>query len=535
MEKRDELEGKRKNYEEELNRAKEDLSSIQKKLEELADAIKGCEETCEKKINTVTIIRDILYNKYLVITVFAVYCVGYGPFLEFIAKWGLTGIDAQAINNWFSAGITDGIEIYRNIGYALLIIISIIMYRNRRTKRIEFSWAIFEAIVSATSWILQLYCYHLLAIMMASAFNWDIANKFRVVILLSIFPFLIIYLIIAIMPVLCNRIIRQEKNKTIKTLNNINKSFKLIKQKENKVKISISEYSQKLNSIINEEKRKKRIATSRAEALSRAQAALDSMVGLASVKGWIERWRRKIEYFGDAGAPTESLNLAFLGNPGTGKTATARLMADLMYGLGLLPEDKLVSVKAGDLVAGYIGQSAIRTRERVEEAMGGVLFVDEAYALANQKGSSSDFGADVVSELLTAMEDRRGEIAIVFAGYESDMDRLFDLNDGLRSRIPEGNYLHFEDYSAAELAEICASMLSARGFSVDAADMGALEALLGAKRSAAGEAFGNARGARNVADMLVDRQIELVASGGSRRGVVSREAIEGLMPEPKCG
>ena len=194
------------------------------------------------------------------------------------------------------------------------------------------------------------------------------------------------------------------------------------------------------------------LAKKRELALKSAQQGLDSLVGLAGVKNRIEDWKACIAFDRENGnkASKAPLNMLFLGNPGTGKTEVARIMGKLMFGLGLLPTSSVVEVSRGDLVAGYIGQTAVKTKEQIARAMGGVLFVDEAYTLM-PKDDGRDFGREALEEIMKAMEDHRGELAVIFAGYEKDMTRLFDVNQGLESRFPKSNRIHFEDFSADEL------------------------------------------------------------------------------------
>lgn len=193
------------------------------------------------------------------------------------------------------------------------------------------------------------------------------------------------------------------------------------------------------------------LAKKRELALKSAQQGLDSLVGLAGVKNRIEDWKARIAFDRENGniASKAPLNMLFLGNPGTGKTEVARTMGKLMFGLGLLPTSSVVEVSRGDLVAGYIGQTAVKTKKQIARAMGGALFVDEAYTLM-PKDDGRDFGREALEEIMKAMEDHRGELAVIFAGYSEDMQRLFSVNQGLASRFPEDNRVVFYDYSEEE-------------------------------------------------------------------------------------
>lgn len=195
---------------------------------------------------------------------------------------------------------------------------------------------------------------------------------------------------------------------------------------------------------------------------------LQDMIGLDSVKNEVQEFiaitnmnkSRKDKGFNTSGVTLHSL---FLGNPGTGKTTVARLMGKLLYENNIIPTDKYVETSRSDLVGQHIGHTAIKTRKVLESALGGVLFIDEAYTLA--KGGEKDFGSEAIDEILKFMEDHREDIVLIFAGYTKDMEKFLEMNEGLRSRIP--NVFHFEDYSIGQLYQIGLNDLVSKGYKVD--------------------------------------------------------------------
>ena len=154
----------------------------------------------------------------------------------------------------------------------------------------------------------------------------------------------------------------------------------------------------------------------------------------------------------EQGLATQNITLhsCFLGNPGTGKTTVARLLGEILYHKGITKDKKFVEISRSDLVAGYRGQTAIQTKSILESALGGVLFIDEAYTLHQDDRDS--FGTEAIDTILKFMEDYRNDIVIIFAGYSKEMEIFLDSNPGLRNRVP--NKFIFEDYTIDEFVEI---------------------------------------------------------------------------------
>jgi SpoVK/Ycf46/Vps4 family AAA+-type ATPase len=200
--------------------------------------------------------------------------------------------------------------------------------------------------------------------------------------------------------------------------------------------------------------------------------------------------------------------MVFLGNPGTAKTTVARLLAAIYRELGLLSSGHLVEVSRADLIAEYIGQTAPKVVATVDRALGGVLFVDEAYALA-QSDSSRDFGHEAIATLLKLMEDHRDDLVVIAAGYEREMKSFLAANSGLASRFPR--QLHFPDYSDGELVEIFAKMATDAGFTLADGVTGRVRELVaGLPRD---NRFGNGRLVRNLLERAIALQARRITSG----------------------
>jgi type VII secretion ATPase EccA len=235
---------------------------------------------------------------------------------------------------------------------------------------------------------------------------------------------------------------------------------------------------------------------------------LNRLIGLERVKKQVQRlfdfvhMQREREKAGHKAVTGFSQHLVFTGNPGTGKTAVSRIVADLYYSLGIIPTNRIVEVDRAGLVAGYIGQSAIKTREVIQSALGGVLFIDEAYALA-QSSSENDFGREVIDTLLKSMEDHRDQLVIIVAGYTEPMNAFINSNPGLRSRF--NHYIEFDDYSPTELLEILESYCRDSEYALEGQARAFLVERL-PQLFESGQTVSNGRFVRNVYERCIEVQ-----------------------------
>ena len=263
-------------------------------------------------------------------------------------------------------------------------------------------------------------------------------------------------------------------------------------------------------------------AAAREERIQAILQELDGFVGLETVKQHvheiqaftsIQLRRRHLGLLHE----TTGLHMIFTGNPGTGKTTVARILGRLFREMGLLPSGHMVEVERADLVGEYIGHTALKTREVLKKAQGGVLFIDEAYSLA--RGGEKDFGKESIDCLVRAMEDQRGQLLLILAGYPAEMEWFLAQNPGLRSRFPIR--VDFPDYTPYELLAIAESMWRSRQYELTIEARGYLRHILHSDPWFAGGDEGNARAVRN----LVERSLRCQALRLIKRTDLTREEL----------
>ena len=237
--------------------------------------------------------------------------------------------------------------------------------------------------------------------------------------------------------------------------------------------------------------------------LEEALGELDSLTGLVQIKQEVQELIRLTKYYRESDRDilkAFSLHSVFLGNPGTGKTTVARIMGKVYKALGLLERGHLVEADGGDLIAGFVGQTSIKTKDLIKKAMGGILFIDEAYAITesstNQGGN--DFGKKAIAALIKEMEDHRGEFGLIVAGYTDNMKRFLETNPGMKSRFDRT--FHFLDFTEEELWKIAVRMFTQKGLKADAKAKKFIKTYIGHLYQNRSKFFGNARSIRKMVE-----------------------------------
>ena len=240
---------------------------------------------------------------------------------------------------------------------------------------------------------------------------------------------------------------------------------------------------------------------------------LESLVGLETVKKDVKNLInlvkvRKLRQENDLPVPPMSFHMVFVGNPGTGKTTVARLVSGLYAAIGVLSKGQLVEVDRSGLVAGYVGQTALKTQEVIQSALGGVLFIDEAYSLAS--GGENDFGRESIETILKAMEDHRDDFVVIVAGYDEPMEKFINSNPGLQSRF--NKYMYFPDYNGEEIMAMFRINCKKNGYTLDPEAEEYAQAFFNDLYENRDDNFGNGRDVRNRFEDVVSRQADRLAA-----------------------
>ncbi|MEO0166843.1 MAG: AAA family ATPase [candidate division WOR-3 bacterium] len=307
----------------------------------------------------------------------------------------------------------------------------------------------------------------------------------------------------------------ERRDKTFANGREVRKLFEeCIKMQANRLS-ALKDYDKKELSIIRVEDIPPKYEIEKVVSIEDALKKLEGLIGLQAVKREV---KKLIDYLqverarASAGIKETMLNLHFVfrGNPGTGKTTVARILADVFKAMGLLSKGHLVEVDRSGLVAEYVGQTAPKTNRVIDNAMGGILFIDEAYTLAPQKGGvGHDFGKEAIDTLLKRMEDDRGKFIVIVAGYPEPMEDFINANPGLQSRFTK--YIDFEDYKPEELKAIFISMVEKKGMKLGEGVEEYLERLFTDIYNKRDRNFANARTVRNIFEMVLQNQSARVA------------------------
>lgn len=266
------------------------------------------------------------------------------------------------------------------------------------------------------------------------------------------------------------------------------------------------------------------------QTLDKLFAELNSMIGLGQVKQEVRQliqFVRVQEMRQTMGLGTMDLSLhsVFYGSPGTGKTTVARIYGKMLKAMGLLKQGHLVETDRAGLVANYVGQTANKTDEKISEAIGGVLFIDEAYSLHKGEHSQWDYGSEAIEVLMKRMEDNRNNLAVIVAGYPEPMDNFLNSNEGFKSRFV--NYVHFEDYTPDELTEIFTSFCNQKNYSLSPNALELAAIVIESAHTTRDKSFGNARFCRNLFEKIIRNQALRIGETIARPTEIQLKTIEG--------